>query len=69
MDWRLVQTTSVFRGETMTLKSAFEALGLVSIVASLVFVGMEIRQNTVVARGETLQALGGARAAVDSLPG
>lgn len=34
-----------------------ETLGLMAVVASLVFVGLEIRQNTAVARGQARQEL------------
>lgn len=34
-----------------------EALGFIGVVASLVFVGLQIRQNTSVARGQTRQQL------------
>lgn len=34
-----------------------ETVGLVAVVASLVFVGLEIRQNTAVARGQARQNL------------
>lgn len=34
-----------------------ETVGIIGVVASLVFVGLEIRQNTTVARGQTRQDL------------
>ena len=37
----------------MSGKAIRETLGFLAVVASLVFVGFEIRQNTQVARGQT----------------
>ena len=37
----------------MSGKAIRETVGFLAVVASLVFVGMEIRQNTQVARGQT----------------
>ena len=42
----------------MSKKALRETLTVVSVVASLVFVGYEIRQNTIAARGSAYQALG-----------
>jgi hypothetical protein len=41
----------------MSGKAVRETLAALGVIASLVFVGMEIRQNTSVARAETRQAL------------
>ena len=41
----------------MSGKAIRETLGVLAVVAGLVFVGMEIRQNNVIARGEARQAL------------
>jgi hypothetical protein len=41
----------------MSGKDLRETLGVLAVVASLVFVGLEIRQNTAVARGQTRQDL------------
>lgn len=41
----------------MSGKDLRETLGVLAVVASLVFVGLEIRQNTAVARGQTRQEL------------
>jgi hypothetical protein len=41
----------------MSSKSVREWIGLVGVVGSLLFVGMEIRQNTAVARGQARQDL------------
>ena len=49
-------------------KNIFEAVGLVAIVASLIFLGLEIRQSNVQARAAAYQAIGIATAAAfDSL--
>ena len=39
----------------MTNRSIIEMVGLVSVIGSLVFVGVEIRQNTAAVRGATQQ--------------
>ena len=39
------------------LKSAAEILGLIAVVASLIFVGIEIQQNTTAVRSATVQAV------------
>ncbi len=44
-------------------KNIFEAVGLVAIVASLIFLGLEIRQSNVQARAAAYQAIGIAIAA------
>ena len=44
-------------------KNIFEAVGLVAIVASLIFLGLEIRQSNVQARASAYQAIGIAIAA------
>ena len=44
-------------------KDLIEFVGVVAVVASLVFVGYEIRQNTVAARAAAYQAIGVATAA------
>ena len=41
----------------MSGKAIRETLGFMAVVASLVFVGMEIRQNTAIARAQTRQFL------------
>jgi len=41
----------------MSGKAVRETLGFLGVVASLVFVGTEIRQNNAIARGQTRQAL------------
>jgi hypothetical protein len=41
----------------MSGKAVRETLGFLAVVASLVFVGLEIQQNTAVARGQTRQEL------------
>jgi len=41
----------------MSAKSIGEALAAIGVIASLVFVGLEIQQNTTVARAQTRQAL------------
>ena len=41
----------------MSGKDLRESIGFLAVVASLVFVGLEIRQNTAVARGQTRQQL------------
>ena len=41
----------------MSGKDLRETLGVLAVVASLVFVGLEIRQNTAVARGQARQEL------------
>lgn len=41
----------------MSAKSIGEALAAIGVIASLVFVGLEIQQNTAVARAQTRQAL------------
>jgi len=38
-------------------KETAEVLGVLGVIASMIFVGIEIRQNTYVARGATLQAV------------
>ena len=38
-------------------RNTLELVGFVSVVASLIFVGMEIRQNTTAVRGATNQAI------------
>jgi hypothetical protein len=38
-------------------KKTFEIIGLLSVVSSLVFVGLEIKQNTTAVRGATQQAV------------
>ena len=48
----------------MSGKTIRETLGFLVVVASLVFVGMEIRQNTIAARAAAYQAIGIATAAV-----
>ena len=49
-------------------KDLVEIVGVIAVVASLIFVGYEIRQNTVVARAAAYQAIGVATAeAFDSL--
>ena len=51
----------------MSNKAIRETLAALSVIASLVFVGYEIRQNTVTARAAAYQAIGiAAAAAVDS---
>ncbi len=47
----------------MSTKAIRETLAVLSVVASLVFVGYEIRQNTVAARAAAYQAIGIATAA------
>ena len=42
----------------MSRKSIAEAIGLVAVVASLGFVGLEIRQNTRMARAAAYQSIG-----------
>ena len=52
----------------MSSKAIRETLAALSVVASLVFVGYEIRQNTVAARAAAYQAIGIATAAaIDNL--
>jgi len=41
----------------MTNRSIIEMVGLVSVIGSLVFVGIEIKQNTAAVRGATQQAV------------
>jgi hypothetical protein len=41
----------------MSKEAVRETIGVLGVVASLVFVGLEIRQNTAVARGQTRQEL------------
>ena len=41
----------------MSGKAVRETLGFLAVVASMVFVGAEIRQNTAAIRGQTRQAL------------
>lgn len=41
----------------MSVKSLGEALAALGVIASLIFVGLEIKQNTAVARAQTRQAL------------
>ena len=41
----------------MKNKKTFEIIGLLSVVSSLVFVGLEIKQNTTAVRGATQQAV------------
>ena len=49
-------------------KNLVEIVGVIAVVASLIFVGYEIRQNTVAARAAAYQAIGVATAeAFDSL--
>ena len=43
----------------MTRKTIRETVGFLGVVASLLFVGLEIRQNTAVARGQARQELAG----------
>ena len=43
---------------SMSGKSVRETLGFLAVVAGLVFVGMEIRQNTIVARAAAYQEIG-----------
>lgn len=38
-------------------RNTIELIGFVSVIASLIFVGMEIRQNTTAVRGATNQAI------------
>ena len=38
-------------------RNRLELIGFISVIASLVFVGMEIRQNTTAVRGSTNQAI------------
>ena len=38
-------------------RNTLELVGFVSVIASLIFVGMEIRQNTTAVRGSTNQAI------------
>ena len=38
-------------------RNTLELVGFVSVIASLIFVGMEIRQNTTAVRGATNQAI------------
>ena len=38
-------------------RNRLELIGFISVIASLVFVGMEIRQNTTAVRGATNQAI------------
>ncbi len=40
-----------------TRKDLVEALGVLGVIASMIFVGIEIRQNTDAVRGSTLQAV------------
>ena len=47
----------------MSTKAIGETLAALSVVASLIFVGYEIRQNTVAARAAAYQAIGIASAA------
>ena len=47
----------------MSGKAIRETLGFLAVVASLVFVGLEVRQNTVAARSAAYQAIGIATAA------
>ena len=39
------------------IRNTLELVGFVSVIASLIFVGMEIRQNTTAVRGATNQAI------------
>ncbi len=41
----------------MSKEAVRETIGVLGVVASLIFVGLEIRQNTAVARGQTRQEL------------
>ena len=41
----------------MTKKEIIEILGIVTIIGSLIFVGIEIRQNSLSIRGETYQSI------------
>ena len=41
----------------MQKRNIIETVGIVSVVGSLVFVGVEIKQNTSAVRGETQQAV------------
>ncbi len=50
-------------GVTMSKKAIRETLTAVGVVASLIFVGYEIRQNTIAARAAAYQAIGIATAA------
>ena len=43
--------------KNVSAKSIGEALAAIGVIASLVFVGLEIQQNTAVARAQTRQAL------------
>ena len=43
--------------EKQTARVVVEVLGLLGVIASLAFVGMEIRQNTVAVRSATIQAV------------
>jgi hypothetical protein len=45
------------RSRASNLKSAAEILGLVAVVLGLLFVGIEVRQNTAAIHAETLQGL------------
>lgn len=45
------------RSEPSKTKSAVEMVGLVAVVLGLVFVGIEVRQNTAAIHAETLQGL------------
>ena len=47
----------------MSSKAIREALAALGVIASLLFVGFEIRQNTMVARASAYQAIGVATAA------
>ncbi|HEY5622263.1 MAG TPA: hypothetical protein VIV14_00785 [Gammaproteobacteria bacterium] len=38
-------------------KETAEVLGIIGVIASMIFVGLEIRQNTSTVRGATLQAV------------
>ena len=41
----------------MAKKEIIEILGIVTIIGSLIFVGIEIRQNSLSIRGETYQSI------------
>jgi len=39
------------------MKNWVEVIGVISVIASLIFVGMEVRQNTATVRGATYQSI------------
>lgn len=39
------------------MKNWVEVIGVISVIASLIFVGMEVRQNTAAIRGSTYQSI------------